>query len=406
MKRVVITGIGMYSPLGCSHEQIFASLKAQKNAVTAIPELNEIQNLNCHYACKVTDPLPDYPRKKVRSMGRVGILATAATEQALLDANLIGAPELTNGETGIAYGSCAGSAIGMNDVAEFINKKDVRYLNALSYVHIMPHTLPVNLAIFFGVHGRIIPTSSACTSSSQAIGYAYEAIKYGEEQIMIAGGAEELSPLHVAIFDALFATSQSTDPALTPRPFDRNRDGIIIGEGAGTLILEDYEHAKARNAKIYGEIISFATNCDATHVTNPSSQYMEECMQLALKKSNLRADEIDYINAHGTGTTNGDEAEGSATYRIFGSKTPISTLKSYMGHTLGACGSLEIGMSLLMQRNQWFAPNLNLKEVDPNCGDLNLIQDQGLVLDPKLIMSNNFAFGGVNTSLIIKTNLD
>jgi 3-oxoacyl-[acyl-carrier-protein] synthase II len=402
MKRVVITGIGMLSPLGDNPDSIYNVLQSKKNCVCEITELNEINNLNCHLACAFKGQLPNYPRKKTRSMGRVGILAAAATEKALEDAGLKDSEELSSGIAGIAYGSSSGTSLGMKDTAEFINNRDIRYLNALTYVHIMPHTVAVNLAIFFGIHGRVIPTSSACTSASQAIGYAYESIKYGEQKIMIAGGSEELSPLHIGIFDALFATTQTKNPELTPRPFDRNRDGLVIGEGAGTLILEEYEHALARNAKIYGEIIGFATNCDATHVTNPSSQYMEECIKLSLNSAKLTSSDIDYINAHGTGTINGDIAEGCATLRIFGNKTPVSTLKSYMGHTLGACGSLEIGISLLMQQHKWFAPNLNLTNPIAECADLQFITGDGLKLEPAIIMSNNFAFGGINTSIIIE----
>ncbi|MBQ8977695.1 MAG: beta-ketoacyl-ACP synthase [Succinivibrionaceae bacterium] len=402
MNRVVITGIGIKSPLGSAPEVIFSTLQAQKNKVSKIDALDDFNNLNCRLACPVSEQLPDYPRKKTRSMGRVGILATAATELALQNANLSCSEELSNGNTGVAYGSSAGTISGINDVAKFINQKDVRFLNALSYVQIMPHSVAVNLAIFFGIHGRIIPTSSACTSASQAIGYAYESIKYGQQKLMIAGGAEELSPLHIGVFDALFATTQTTEPLLTPRPFDQKRDGIVIGEGAGTLILEELEHAKARNARIYGEIIGFATNCDATHVTNPSSVHMEECMRQALKNAYLSPYDIDYINARGTGTFSGDAAEGCATYRIFGNRTPVSSLKSYMGHTLGACGAMEIGISLLMQEHEWFAPNLNFSTPDKEFADLNLINGNGLSLKTTTIMSNNFAFGGVNTSLIIR----
>lgn len=402
MKRVVITGLGMISPLGNSQDNIWQSLKSQKNSVSEIPELSKIQYMNCHVGCTVSDELPEYPRKKTRSMGRVGLLAVAATEQALLDAGLSDSEELHNGATGIAYGSSAGTSSGFYDISEFITKNDVRYLNAQSYIYIMPHTVAVNLGIFFNIQGRIIPTSSACTSASQAIGYAYESIKHGEQTIMIAGGSEEFTPFHVGVFDALFATTQEVQSDKTPRPFDVSRDGIVIGEGAGTLIIEEYEHAKARNAKIYAEIIGFGTNCDATHITNPSSERMHQCMNLALSNAQLKSEDIDYVNAHGTGTVNGDLAEGLAMNKLFENTTPISTLKSYMGHTLGACGALELGMSLLMQQNGWFAPNLNLKNPDPQFDKLNLITGNGLFADTSIIMSNNFAFGGINTSIIVK----
>lgn len=403
MRRVVITGMGAYSPIGADYETIMQALRSQKNATVNWECLAEYKNLNCQLVCPVTEELPNYPRKKTRAMGRVGRLATAATEKAIADAGLTDSEVLHNGRAGIAYGSCGGSEESLSDVADFIREKDVSYLNATTYVSIMPHTVAVNLSIFFGVHGRVIATSTACTSGSQAIGYAYETIKYGAAEVMIAGGAEELAPFGVGVFDALFATSQSNStPSLTPRPFDNNRDGIVVGEGAGTLILEEYEHAIARGAKIYAEIVGFATNCDATHITNPSTVDMEQCMRLALSTAKLEPEAIGYINAHGTGTVNGDIAEGTATFRLFGDSVPVATLKSYMGHTLGAAGALEAIMSIYMQKANWFAPNLNLTNPDERCGKLNLIQGSGLEKSCEYIMSNNFAFGGVNTSLIFK----
>ena len=291
----------------------------------------------------------------------------------------------------------------MADCADFVDKKNVTALNATTYVSMMPHTVAVNLAIFFGIHGRVIATSTACTSGSQGIGYAYECIKSGAHKIMIAGGAEELSPFTVGVFDAMFAATQVNDePGLTPKPFDVHRDGIVVGEGAGTLILEEYEHAVARGARIYAEVVGFATNCDATHITNPSSEHMEKCMRMALQSAGIDARDIGYVNAHGTGTQAGDAAEGSATYRIFGNSVPVSTLKSYMGHTLGAAGALEAELCVLMQREGWFAPNLNLNEPDPQCGNLDFITGEGRMAEVRYVMSNNFAFGGVNTSLIFK----
>jgi 3-oxoacyl-[acyl-carrier-protein] synthase II len=260
--------------------------------------------------------------------------------------------------------------------------------------------------VFFGATGRVITTSSACTSGSQGIGYAYEAIKGGKQTAMIAGGAEELCATEAAVFDTLFATSVRNDaPQTTPRPFDGERDGLVIGEGAGCLILEEREHALARAATIHAELVGFGTNSDGCHVTQPNAGTMQIAMQLALSDAGLEPAAIGYVNAHGTGTQQGDIAESHATAQVFGSRMPISSLKSYMGHTLGACGALEAWISIEMMREGWFAPTINLDRVDPQCAELDHIRGEGRRLDCEYVMSNNFAFGGINTSLIFKRHV-
>jgi 3-oxoacyl-[acyl-carrier-protein] synthase II len=257
--------------------------------------------------------------------------------------------------------------------------------------------------VHFGTTGRLIPTGTACTSGSLSIGNAYEAIKYGLQDIMIAGGAEEFSPTQVAVFDTLFATSRQNDaPHLAPRAFDKDRDGLVIGEGAGTLILEEREHALARGATILAEIVGFGTNTDGRHVTQPNHETMAQAMRLALADANLAPEAVGYVNAHGTATQLGDVAEGTATTAVYGAKPYVSTIKNYIGHTLGACGALEAILSLEMMRHDWFAPNLNLVTPDEACGAMNLIMGEGQSFSTDIIASNNFAFGGVNTSLIFK----
>ncbi|RYZ80782.1 MAG: beta-ketoacyl-ACP synthase, partial [Moraxellaceae bacterium] len=275
-------------------------------------------------------------------------------------------------------------------------------INATTYIRMMSHTSAVNMTVYFGLKGLTLPTSSACTSGSMAIGQAYEAIKYGKQTVMIAGGAEELSAAGAAVFDVLLATSGMNDqPEKSPRPFDANRDGLVIGEGAGCLILEEYEHAKQRGAKIYAEILGYASNTDGQHVTKPDSERMGRCMQMALKDAKLEASQIDYVNAHGTSTDQGDIAESQATARILGHK-PISSLKSYFGHTLGACGAIEAWLGIEMMQRGQLIPTLNLDKIDPQCGDLDYITQQVRASDTNIMMSNNFAFGGINTSLIFK----
>ncbi len=404
-KRVVITGMGGVTAMGDNWATIRQKLIEGKNAVQNMPSWREYNGLNTNIAAPITDfVLPEYyTRKKIRAMGTVSLYATRATELALIRAGLLNDPVLTNGDTGIAYGSSTGSTKAVGDFGSLLNDKNTYGITATTYVQMMPHTAAVNVGLFFGLRGRVIPTSSACTSGSQAIGYAYETIKHGYQKVMVAGGAEELCPSEAAVFDTLFATSQCNDnPGLSPRPFDKNRDGLVIGEGACSLILEEYEHAKARGAIIYGEILSFATNCDASHITQPRKETMQICIEQALQKGNISSNAIGYISAHGTATQRGDLAESLATAAIYGNNTPISSLKSYFGHTLGACGALEAWLSLEMIYDGWFAPTINLTEPDPVCGDLDYIMHAGRALDVEYIQSNNFAFGGINTSLIIK----
>lgn len=404
-KRVVITGMGGVTALGNDWLNVQNSLKQLQNAVRYMPEWEIYDGLHTKLGAPIDNfIIPEhYTRKKIRSMGRVSLLSTKATEIALEKAGLLDDPILTGGETGIAFGSSTGSTQPVAEFATMLNEKHTNNITATTYIQMMPHTTAVNTGLFFGLKGRLITTSSACTSGSQAIGYAYEAIKYGMQTIMVAGGAEELCPSEAAVFDTLFATSQLNDtPKLSPRPYDRDRDGLVIGEGAGALILEEYEHAKARGAKIYGEIISFKTNCDASHITQPRQETIQICMEQALKQAKLDPKQIGYISAHGTATARGDIAESNAVANIYGNQTPISSLKSYFGHTLGACGAIEAWLSVEMMHSGWFNPTINLENVDPACGDLDYIVGSGRNLDIEYMQTNNFAFGGINTSIIIK----
>jgi 3-oxoacyl-[acyl-carrier-protein] synthase II len=276
-------------------------------------------------------------------------------------------------------------------------------VTATSYVQMMAHTTAVNVGVFFGLKGRILPTSSACSSCSQAIGYGYETIQQGKQKLMLCGGAEELSGPGVAVFDTLFATSTRNDDApLTPRPFDKARDGLVVGEGAATLVLEEYEHARARGARIYAEIVGFGCNSDGNHITQPTSETMATAMQLALQDAQLAPDAIGYVSAHGTATDRGDVAESHATAQVLGKRVPVSSMKSYVGHTLGACGALESWWAVQMMRDGWFAPTINLAEPDAACAELDYIVNGGRAMRAEYVMNNNFAFGGINTSLVFK----
>ena len=405
MRRVVVTGMGIASPLGSTVETAFERLKTYQNCIEYWTELDEIKNMNTRLCAKVAGfQKPEhFTRKVTRTMGTVALISTVTSENAIKDANLLGNPIITNGRCGVSYGSSTGSMKPIFDFYAIELEKEVKNLNSGSYIKMMTQTTAVNISLYFKTTGRLIPTSTACTSGSLGVGMAYESIKYGQQDIMIAGGAEELHPSQAGVFDTLYATSiKNNTPNKTPSPFDRDRDGLVIGEGAGTLILEEYEHAKNRGAKIYAEIVGFATNTDGTHITNPNPDTMQIVMENSIKSAGLSANDIGYVNAHGTGTKNGDIAESIATQNAFKRQVPISTIKSYTGHTLGACGAIEAILSIEMMRNKWFAPTLNLNNIDPECGELDYIVGEGRNIDTEYVMSNNFAFGGINTSLIFK----
>lgn len=402
-RRVVVTGMAGISPLGNDWPTIRARLGEYRNAIVRMESWADYEGLNTQLGAPAApfDLPKHYDRKATRSMGRVALLATRASELALQDAGLLDHPLLASGEVGVSFGSSAGTTSAIGDFGRMIEERTTRGINATTYIKMMAHTAPVNIGVFFGLTGRVMTTSSACTSGSQGIGYAYEAIKNGYQTAMVAGGAEELCATEAAVFDTLFATSTRNDqPGTTPRPFDKNRDGLVIGEGAGCLILEERGHALDRGAVIYAELVGFGTNSDGTHVTQPNAATMKMAMERSLRDASLSPNAIGYVNAHGTATAHGDIAETIATASLFGKDMPISSLKSYMGHTLGACGALEAWITIEMMRDRWFAPTLNLNEVDPQCGELDYIRGEGRCLDCNYVMSNNFAFGGINTSLI------
>ena len=405
MRRVVVTGAGIVSSLGNSVGEASARLHDLTNCVETSEDLKGYKGLQtCLWAPSHFTKPPEYTRKIIRTMSPVSIMALNATEQALRAANLENDPVVKSGRLGVAYGSCSGGIDAILDFYSVVANREVKNVTSSTYIKMMPQTTAVNLSVHFGTTGRLLPTGTACTSGSLAIGLAFEQIAYGMQDFMIAGGAEEFTVTQVAVFDTLFATSRrNEEPKLTPKAFDKNRDGLVIGDGAATLILEEREHAIARGAKILAEVVGFGMNTDGRHVTQPNSETMGIAMQLSLQSAALPPSSIGYVNAHGTATELGDIAEGTAVERVFGAgKVPLSTIKDYTGHTLGACGAIEAIATIGMMNEGWFAPNLNLSDVDPRCGDNDYITGEGRKAEVEFAMSNNFAFGGVNTSLIFK----
>jgi 3-oxoacyl-[acyl-carrier-protein] synthase II len=403
-RRVVITGIGLASPIGNTLDAVSSALREGRHGVRTMPEWDGIGQLGTRLAAPVLDvERADFPRKMTRTMGRVGILSLYASEAAIADAG-IPRERLSLGDVGVAYGSTHGSSSELEKFCtRLFGSNSLAGLEGSAYLTFMSHTCAANLAIHYGIRGRVISTCSACVSSSQGIGAAYEAIKFGQQRIMLAGGAEELHFTHAGVFDIMYATSRKYNdaPELSPRPFDTERDGLVVGEGAATLILEELEDARARGAKIYAEVLGYGTNCDGQHVTRPSSEGMGGAMALALADSGLERHHIDYINMHGTATEQGDIAESAATLEVLGDKIPVSSTKSFTGHTLGACGGLEAIFCLAMFRDDFVPHTRNLERVDPRCAPLDYIMGGPRPMRLERVMSNNFAFGGINTSLIL-----
>ncbi len=407
MRRVVVTGMGCISPLGIGVDPSWDRLHKLENTVEVCDEINNYEGVHSHLVSRIKNfEVPSYYSRKVtRSTGPVSIMALMATREALEDSLLLEREDiLGSGRTGVAYGSSFGSIQPVADFISVLNKHKLDRLDSSTYIKIMPHTTAVNISLYFKTKGRLIPTGTACTSGSLAVGYAYEAIKNGMQDVMIAGGGEEFSVVQVAIFDTLYATSIKNDtPSLTPSPYDKDRDGLVIGEGAASLILEEYEHAKLRGAPILAEVVGFYTNTDGTHVTQPNSTTMAMCMREAIRSSGINFSDVGYINSHGTGTTHGDSCECLAVKSVFGDHTPpMSSLKSYTGHTLGACGALESIFCIRMMNENWYHPTLNLNTPDEDCKGIDHIQFKPREFESSYVMNNNFAFGGINTSLIFK----
>ncbi|MBI6898888.1 beta-ketoacyl-ACP synthase [Pseudomonas putida] len=405
MRRVVVTGMAGITALGNDWASIAGHFAQQRSGIRRMDEWDRFEELNTRLAGPIDDfKVPGHwTRKQLRSMGRVSRLAVAAAERALADADLLDDASIRDGRMGVACGSSTGSTDEIKAFGNMLLNSVADGLNANSYVRMMPHTTAANISIFFGLTGRLIPTSSACTSGSQGIGYAYEAIKYGRLPMMLAGGAEELCPTEAMVFDALYATSLKNDtPHLSPRPYDIDRDGLVIGEGGGMLVLEELEHALARGARIHAEIVGFGSNADGQHTTRPEQATMRRAMELALEDAGLAPEAIGYVNGHGTATEQGDIAETQATSSLFGPRMPISSQKSFLGHTLGACGALESWFSIEMMNSDRYVPTLNLDHVDPRCGELDYLRGEFRAMNNEHVMNNNFAFGGVNTSLIFR----
>lgn len=405
MRRVVITGLGTVCPLGANVDEYIAGIEANKSAVVKMEEWKEYIGLNNLVAAPAElKNEQDIPRKKRRSMGRMGIFSVQAAQEAIADAGL-DAAVIESARTGCIIGSTMGGAVAMNDTFELmLPKKDLSELSSMNFFKCVSHTAAMNVSQFFGIKGYVMATSAACASALQAIGTAYQLIQSDVQDVIVCGGAEELHAIVAGSFDILFATSThfNDQPENTPRPFDRDRDGLVCGEGSGILVLEDYEHAIARGAKIYAEIAGYHTCGSGEHVSQSNQGAIIQCMQETLHNAEMKPDDIDYINAHATATLHGDQEESQAIAEIFGDQVPVSSLKGYIGHTLGASGSIELIATLKMMEKNSIYPTKNLMNVADDCQGIWHVRERQ-AKEIKCILKNCFAFGGINASLICKS---
>jgi 3-oxoacyl-[acyl-carrier-protein] synthase II len=404
LKRVVITGIGVVSPFGNGVTALMQGIAEGRSAVQFMAGWDQYIGLQSLVGATVDmQDEKRIPRQKRRSMGRMSIFAAQAADEALADAGITLADE-DPWRVGCLIGSTMGSAKSINDAFEImIPHKDLSMLNSTMFFQCMSHTAAVNVAQYLGLNGTVMAPAAACASALHAIGTGYDLIRLGRQDILLCGGAEELHPTVTGSFDILFATSTHYNdrPRMTPRPFDKDRDGLVCGEGSGILVLEDYERAVKRKATIYAEVTGFSTTANGLHVSQSNRESMVTCIRQALDDAGVKAAEVDYINAHATATLQGDQEEAEAIREIFGATVPVSSLKGYIGHTLGASGAIELAATLKMMEQGVIYPTLNLETVSPDCQGIQHVQ-QTLKKQVNTILKNGFAFGGINAALICK----
>lgn len=404
MRRVVISGVGAVSPLGNDVASLVAGIEEGRSAVRYMEGWDRYVGLRSLVAAPAElRNERAIPRKSRRSMGRMSIFAVQATEQSLGDAGL-GPEALSSSRLGCIIGSTMGSAGSLCETFEtMLPERDLSRLSAMKFFQCVSHTASMNVAQYLGITGCVMATSAACASSLQAIGVGYDLVRMGRQDVMLCGGSEELHPTVTGAFDILFATSTgyNDDPQRTPRPFDVDRDGLVCGEGCGILVLEERERALERGARIYAEIVGYHTAGSGEHVSQSNRESIVHCLRESLASAGLSPADVDYISAHGTATRHGDEVEAQAIAEVFGDTVPVSSLKGYIGHTLGASGALDLIVSLAVMEKGVIYPTLNLDTVDEACGGVAHVMEP-LRRDVRVVMKNCFAFGGINSALVCR----
>ncbi|MCD6580261.1 MAG: beta-ketoacyl-[acyl-carrier-protein] synthase family protein [Desulfuromusa sp.] len=408
LESVVVTGLGIISPLGNDFPQLMDALQTGRSGVREVPELEQIGGLRSRVAATVNGIDPkQIPRKFRRSMSNMSIYAYLASQQALA---MAGYPDdqLDSGDLGVFIGSTLGStATSEKFFHDYFRDYSLERMKTGLFFKMMGHSCAANVAQSFGITGRVLAPSAACATSSQAVGYAYEQIVMGRQKAILCGGADEFHPLTVATFDIMHAASThfNQQPDATPRPFDSRRDGVVCGEGSGILLLESETSARQRGAQILAEVVGFSTTSDTSSIASPDVGAMVTCMQLALQDAWLTVADIDYVNAHATGTEQGDIAEAKAIQQLFADRVPVSSLKGHLGHTMAASGAIELaGCIGMLQQQQLFA-TLNLEQIDERCTGIDHLQ-QNRSQPVKTILKNNFAMGGINSTIILRSYLN
>ena len=401
MKRVVVTGMGIVSSIGNNSQEVLASLREARSGISASEDFAKYG-----FRCQVQgapnlDPFEVLDRRTARFMSKGTAWNYIAMDQAIIDAGLEEA-DVINPMTGIIMGSGGPSTRTIVEAAEITREKGPKRVGPTAVPKAMSSTASAVLATQFQIKGVNYSISSACATSNHCIGNAYETIQMGKQDIVFAGGSEDLDWTMSNLFDAMGAMSSKFNdtPSVASRTYDVNRDGFVIAGGAGVLVLEELEHAKARGAKIYGEIIGYGATSDGYDMVAPSGEGAIRCMRMALKTVH---EPIDYINPHGTSTPVGDAKEIEAIREVFGDKCPpISATKSLTGHSLGATGVQEAIYSLLMMQNGFICESAHITEIDPAFADMNIVRKRIDNIAVNTVISNSFGFGGTNATLALQ----
>ena len=400
MRRIVITGRGIVSVIGTSIPEVLASLQQGRSGIEFIPERKAMGFRSALGGRIQTLPPLHIPKRNLRQMGPGSVFAVHAAQQALEDAGLE-TSQLRSDRVGVVMGNM-GNAQDIYRQCRLFHDQTQK-LGGTAMQRAMTDSVSANLSVLLGTQGYALTVSAACATGAMAIGLACQFIKWGLQDLCLAGGTSEDSWENVCHFDALQAFStREAEPTKASRPFDTYRDGLVPSTGAGVVVLEELEHARLRGAKIYAELLSFASNSDGYDMTVPSGEGSVRCLQLALKDAHLTAGQVDYINAHASSTQLGDVAEAQAIAKIFGKRPYVSSTKSMTGHELGAAGSNELIYCLLMMEHSFVAPNINIEAIDPRCAGINVLANRAREARINVTASNSFGFGGVNTCLILK----